>query len=112
MAIDPTKSSGASPLDRNRLDQANSNQSARQTGQTRSVPESSREVGASEDQVQLSEEARAAARADTGDSASGLSAERLQEILKRLSSGYYDSPQVRGQVAQRIQQEWDTRGTA
>jgi hypothetical protein len=111
MAIDPTKAAGASPVDRSRIDQANSNQSARQTGQARSVPASSREAGGSDDSVQLSDEARAASRADAGTSPSGLSAERLQEILKRLSSGYYDSPQVRDQVAQRIQQEWDT-GTA
>lgn len=108
MAIDPTKASGASPLDRSRVDQANSNQSARQTGQSRSVPASSREAAQADDSVQLSDEARAASRADAGDSASGLSTDRLQEILKRLSSGYYDSPQVRDQVAQRIQKEWDS----
>ncbi len=111
MAIDPTKSTGASPLDRARVDQAQTNPSARHTGQAPKVPESSRETGASADQVRLSDEARAATRSETGESASGLSAERLQEILKRLSSGYYDSPQVRGQVAQRIQQEWDTHGS-
>lgn len=108
MAIDPTQASGAAPLDRSRVDQANSNQSARQTGQTRSQPASNREAGGGDDSVQLSEEARAASRAEGGTSASGLSTDRLQEILKRLSSGYYDSPQVRDQVAQRIQQEWET----
>ena len=107
MAIDPTKASGASPLDRSRVDQATSKESARQTGQARSAPANSREAGA-DDSVQLSDEARAASRAEAGTSASGLSSERLQEILKRLSSGYYDSPQVRDRVAQRIQQEWDT----
>lgn len=107
MAIDPTKSSGASPLDRSRIDQANSNQSAQKTGQQRSVRESGRESGGADDSVQLSDQARAAARTEASDSASGLSSDRLQEILKRLSSGYYDSPQVRDQVAQRIQQEWD-----
>jgi hypothetical protein len=107
MAIDPTKSSGASPADRSRIDQANSKQSARETSQNRSVRETGREGGA-DDSVQLSDEARAASRAEAGTSASGLSSERLQEILKRLSSGYYDSPQVRDRVAQRIQQEWDT----
>lgn len=107
MAIDPTKASGASPLDRNRIDQANSNKSARQTGEQRAVRESSREAGSTDDSVQLSAEARAASRSDASTSASGLSAERLQEILKRLSSGYYDSPQVRDQVASKIQQEWD-----
>jgi hypothetical protein len=107
MAIDPTQASGAAPLDRGRIDQANSNQSARQTGQSRSAPAGGREAGA-DDSVQLSDEARAASRTEAETSASGLSAERLQEILKRLSSGYYDSPQVRDRVAQRIQQEWDT----
>lgn len=106
MAIDPTQASGAAPLDRSRIDQANSNQSARQTGQSRSVPASSREAGA-DDSVQLSDEARAAARTEASTSASGLSSDRLQEILKRLSSGYYDTPQVQDQVAQRIQLEWD-----
>lgn len=107
MAIDPTKSSGPSPLDRSRIDQANSNQSARQTGERRAAQTSGRESGSSDDSVQLSDEARAASRSEAGQSASGLPAERLQEILKRLSSGYYDSPQVRDQVAMRIQQEWD-----
>lgn len=107
MAIDPTKSSGASPLDRSRVDQANSKQSARETTQNRSVRETGRESGAADDSVQLSDQARAASRAEAETSASGLSSDRLQEILKRLSSGYYDSPQVRDQVAQRIQQEWD-----
>jgi anti-sigma28 factor (negative regulator of flagellin synthesis) len=107
MAIDPTKSSGAAPLDRSRIDQANTNQSARQTGQARSGPAGTREAGSTDDSVQLSDEARAAARTESTQSASGLSSDRLQEILKRLSSGYYDSPQVRDQVAQRIQQEWN-----
>lgn len=111
MAIDPTKASGPSPLDRSRIDQANSNQSARKTGEYRAARETSREAASSDDSVELSAEARAASRTEAGQSASGLPAERLQEILKRLSSGYYDSPQVRDQVAMKIQQEWD-KGTA
>ena len=101
MAIDPTKASGAqSPLSGPRLDQAAGNQAARQSGPARTVvPE--REAAAADDQVQLSEQARAA-RPAPGTSPSGLSADRMQEILKRLTSGYYDSPQVTEKVARKV----------
>ena len=101
MAIDPTKASGSQPLAGNRLDQAGGNQAARQSGQVRTVAASEADRAAADDRVQLSAEARAS-RPTEGTSASGLSAERLQEILKRVTSGYYDSPQVVDKVASRV----------
>jgi len=109
MSIDPTKG-GASPLSGARLDQTGANQSARRPEQAGSESAAGARDGAAGDQVQLSAEARAAGQTEAGASASGLSAERLQEILKRLTSGYYDTPQVRDHVAQRIHEEW--RGPA
>ncbi|MBK6421087.1 MAG: hypothetical protein IPI38_13600 [Gemmatimonadetes bacterium] len=101
MAIDPTKASGAqSPLTGARLDQASGNQAARQSGQARPAV-TERDSAAADDQVQLSEQARAA-RPAPGTSPSGLSADRMQEILKRVTSGYYDSPQVVEKVARKV----------
>lgn len=105
MAIDPTKS-GNIPLGGVRPDQAGSSPSTRQSGQVRTVaPEGGQRPSASQDQVSLSEEARAAGQAEGGSSPSGLSRERLQEVLKRLTSGYYDNPEVQAQVAARIQRD-------
>jgi anti-sigma28 factor (negative regulator of flagellin synthesis) len=103
MAIDPTKASGSQPLAGPRLDQTAGNQSARQSGQVRTVsPAADSEGGTTDDRVQLSEQARAS-RAEA--SASGLTTDRLQEILKRVTSGYYDSPQVVDRVARRLADE-------
>lgn len=44
-------------------------------------------------------------RLDPAGSASGLSAERLQVILQRLTSGYYESAQVHDRVAHRVKDE-------
>ncbi len=100
MAIDPTKASGAqSPLTGPRLDQAAGNQAARQSGQARAA--GVEREAAADDQVQLSAEARAA-RPAPGTSPSGLSADRMQEILKRVTSGYYDTPQVADKVARKV----------
>lgn len=38
-----------------------------------------------------------------GTTPSGLSAERLREILVRLTSGYYDTARVQDRVAERVQ---------
>ncbi len=103
MAIDPTKASGAqTPLTGPRLDQAAGNQAARQTGAVRgdgAAPARERPEGA--DQVELSEAARNS-RPAAGTSASGLETERLQEIVKRVTSGFYDSPQVVDKVARKV----------
>lgn len=112
MAIDPLKSSGSQPIVGPRVDQTGGNQSARQSGQVQRTSAEAREQdGDADDQVQLSAQAKAAGRS-SGSSASGLSTERLQEILKRLSSGYYDSAQVRDKVAQRIQNDVTGTGSA
>lgn len=108
MAIDPPNSSGAHPAPGARIDQTGGNQAARQPGQVRSAGSSPAREGQDQDQddqVQLSEEARAAAQTDGTTSASGLSQERLHEILKRLTSGYYDSPQVIDRIAGRVSDE-------
>ncbi len=104
MSIDPTKSSGVNPLSGPRVDQTGGNQSTRQSGQLKPVaPQAARDASAGDDQVSISAEARAAGGAQEGTSATGIPAERLRGILKRISSGYYDTPQVRDQVAQKLQ---------
>lgn len=106
MSIDPTNPRAGQPLGGARLDQASGNQSARHSGASRaSAPEEPR-ASAGQDQVRLSEEARAAARGEALSSPSGISHERLREILKRLTSGYYDNPEVRERIARRIHEEW------
>lgn len=110
MAIDPTKASGANPLSGPRVDQAGGNQSTRQSGQLKPVaPQGGRDVSASDDQVSISAEARAASGAGEGTSATGIPAERLRGILKRISSGYYDTPQVRDKIAQKLSAELGTK---
>lgn len=105
MSIDPMKSGSATPAGNVRIDQAGSNSaSARVSGQFKRVAPETREGDGADDSVQLSARAKAAG-ASGATSASGLSAERLQEILKRLTSGYYDSPQVLDRVAERVKDD-------
>ncbi len=112
MSIDPTKSSGANPLSGARLDQTGANQSARQSGQVKPVaPQAVRDASPGDDQVSISAEARAAGGTEAGTSATGIPAERLRGILKRISSGYYDTPQVRDRIAQKLQTELGTKPT-
>jgi hypothetical protein len=59
------------------------------------------------DQIELSPEARAASAAHEAASASGLSTSRLRDILQRLTSGFYDTAQVREAVARRVRDELD-----
>lgn len=109
MSIDPAKSGGPTPLSGPRVDQAGGNQSARQSGQVKPVtPEATRDASAGDDRVSISAEARAAGGAEEGTSATGIAAERLRGILKRISSGYYDTPQVRDRIAQKIQADLGT----
>jgi hypothetical protein len=37
----------------------------------------------------------------------GITPERLQQIIRRLESGFYDSPEVREQIARRVRKELD-----
>lgn len=60
------------------------------------------------DHIELSDEARAASAAHEGASASGLSTSRLRDILQRLTSGFYDTAQVRDTVARRVRDEQDS----
>lgn len=104
MSIDPMKPGSTNPAGP-RVDQAGSNASARISGQFKRVaPPEAHENDGADDSVQLSARARESGAAG-GTSASGLSAERLQEILKRLTSGYYDSPQVLDRVAERVKDD-------
>jgi len=61
------------------------------------------------DQIELSPEARATSAAHEGASASGLSTSRLRDVLQRLTSGFYDTAQVRDAVARRVRAEGDGR---
>ena len=109
MSIDPTKSGGANPLNGPRVDQAGGKQSARQSGEVRpGAPQAARDPSSGDDQVSLSAEARAAGGAGEGTSVTGIPAERLRGILKRISSNYYDTPQVRDRIAQKLQAEFGT----
>jgi len=40
-----------------------------------------------------------------------ISAERLREVLDRLTTGFYDRPEVRDQVARAVTRDLDTRPT-
>jgi anti-sigma28 factor (negative regulator of flagellin synthesis) len=104
MSIDPMKSGSANPAGGARLDQSGANQAARQSSQVQQSAGEAREPEGGDDTVQLSAQAKAAGGA-SATSPSGLSAERLQEILKRLTSGYYDSAQVVDRVAQRVKDD-------
>jgi hypothetical protein len=55
----------------------------------------------------LSSQAQELSTADRAQSASGLSAERMREVLARLSAGYYDTPHVRDVVARRVLKDPD-----
>lgn len=105
MSIDPTNAGAGQPLGGSRLDPAGGHPSARTSGPLRALPEGAR-PGDVRDQVRLSEEARAAAGSEALPSPSGLSEARLHEILKRLTSGYYDNPEVQDRIAHRIHEEW------
>lgn len=103
MAIDPTQSGGATPPGSVRVDQTGGNQSARQSGQVQAVGASEgRDAAAQGDQVLLSSEAREASQAEGATSPAGLSKERLREVLQRLTSGYYDTPQVLDRIARKV----------
>jgi len=111
MAIDPTKSGSVNPLSGSRVDQTGGNPSAAPAGQSRpTVPAA--DSTPQDDSVQLSPEALAAGQSPAVTSASGLSRDRLQEVLKRLTSGYYNSPQVTDRVARKVADELNGPGTA
>ena len=103
MAIDPTKSSGAHPGTGGRIDQAGGDQSARQ-GRAIGAPAAG-DAAPIDDTVPLSAEACEAHQAGATTSASGLGQDRLHEIQKRLSSGYYDNPPVIDEVARQVSDE-------
>ena len=44
----------------------------------------------------------------TADDASSLTPERLRQLIKRLESGCYDTPEVRDQIARRVRKELDS----
>lgn len=103
MSIDPMKSGSTNPSGP-RIDQAANQAASRVSGQSQKVAPDARDADAADDSVQLSARAREAGSTGAA-SPSGLSAERLQEILKRLTSGYYDGPQVLDRVAERVKDD-------
>ena len=58
------------------------------------------------DQVEISDEARALAQESTVDRAPFTEA-RVAEIRDRLESGFYDRPEVVGEIAQRLADSGD-----
>jgi hypothetical protein len=40
--------------------------------------------------------------------ATGLTPERLRQLIRRLESGFYDTPEVREQIARRVRKELDS----
>ena len=91
-------------------------QAATQTG---ALPAAQRRSGAAAetdaprapggDTVELSDAARALGRSAGAEPVpeGTLSAERLQSVLARLSSGHYDGPEARGVVASRVAPDLD-----
>lgn len=103
MAIDPTQSSGATPPGTEPIDQAGGHQSARQADQVRAVgSRNGRETATLGNLNLLWSEAREAGQAEDGVSPAGLSKARLREVLERLTSGYYDTPQVIDRIATKL----------
>jgi hypothetical protein len=88
MSIDPMKSGSANPSGP-RIDQAANQAASRVSGQSPKVTPDAREAEAADDSVQLSARAREAGSTGAA-SASGLSAERLQEILDRVAARVKD----------------------
>lgn len=112
MSIDRTKSGGGNPLSGPRVDQAGGRLSAGQSSAATPIPpQSARNAAPGDDSVSLAARARGAGGAEAGTSATGLPAERLRGILKRISSNYYDTPQVRDRIAQKLQSEFRTTPT-
>jgi len=55
------------------------------------------------DDVQISAQARGLQQADTTRAVGGeLSADRLHQVLGRMTDGHYDSPEVQDQVVRRV----------
>ena len=37
----------------------------------------------------------------------GMTPERLKQVIRRLETGFYDTPEVREQIARRVRKELD-----
>ena len=100
MSVDPLKSNNL-PKAASTL-QGNPAQRAAAAGGTEP------EKAAATDSVELSEASRSLVdQADSGTAVpqGTLSSERLQEVLRRLNSEFYDSPEVRQHIAHRVQSD-------
>lgn len=64
------------------------------------------EAAARTDQVEISEEARELARQSAAERVP-VTEERLAEIRGRLESGFYDRPEIRSQIAERLADSGD-----
>jgi hypothetical protein len=42
---------------------------------------------------------------DTGSGQEGLTPERLTKVIRKMESGYYDTPEVREHIARRVREE-------
>jgi hypothetical protein len=105
MSIGPRRSSAATPPGDSRVDQAGGTQSLHQSSQVRPPAGEVRENdGDSDNQAQPSARARAGGLT-SATSTSGPSAARLHKILKRLTSGYYDTAPVQNRVAERVKDD-------
>jgi hypothetical protein len=107
MSIDPLKSGNISGI--GRAGQTGAGQAARETGAVRPDAGTQGEAAAARaagDQVELSAEYQSLVeqvRSGGAAEAHGLSAERLRTIMDRVRSGFYDTPEVRDQIARRIE---------
>jgi hypothetical protein len=63
--------------------------------------------GVRRDDVQISAQARQLQQSDSTTRGAGgeLSAERLRQVLGRMSSGHYDQPAVQDEVVRRLSQD-------
>jgi hypothetical protein len=46
--------------------------------------------------------------ADEAPAQDGITPERLQQVIKRLESGFYDTAEVREEIARRVRKELDS----
>jgi len=70
-------------------------------------PSTTAAFGVRGDDVQISAQARQLQQADSATRGTGgeLSADRLRQVLGRMSSGHYDRPEVQDQVVRRLSRD-------
>jgi hypothetical protein len=102
MTVRPT-TSGQTP--RPGIDRAGKPAAPAAPGRSNDTPAASA-AAARRDDVQISAQARELQHLDAGRGAAGeIAPERLRDVLGRISTGYYDQPQVRDEVIRRLAQD-------